>query len=97
MICSALAQVCSAHWSLICSTEYVRNMYEICIEYEWSVYPKNVRMNLPPTAILAQIRAGSYTRSTRECYEEFADGEGGAEGITWKTVPGSEAWNMYGI
>ena len=29
--------------------------------------------------------------------EELALGEGGAEGITWKTAPGSEAWNVYGI
>ena len=27
----------------------------------------------------------------------MALGEGGAEGITWKTVPGSEAWNMHGM
>ena len=70
------------------------------MEYEWSVYPQNVRMSLrrPSWPKSAQV-------TTREVHanapwgrgKELALGEGGAEGITWKTVPGSEAWNMYGI
>ena len=70
------------------------------MECEWSVYPQNVRRSLrrPSWPKSAQV-------TTREVHanapwggdEELALGEGGAEGITWKTVPGSEAWNMHGI